>query len=174
VGITPTVSGKFQLFNGPLRRCRYSTSICLVHPVPPVDREVVVRRGDLITLSVNFLYKEPSTHISVKCAEIPLLAHGEELQSAENSLSLDMALWDITSGNGAYLSAFCDPCHGPSFISGAGICGCLVRFHGRYSPIQNWKAKICLEFPIMVDGSKEQKRYRYVDAPGFLVAQILK
>jgi hypothetical protein len=123
-------------------------------------------------LAVNFLYKEPSAYISVERAEIPLPTHGEQ-PKLENWLSLDMLLWDITRGHSAYSSASCDPCHNPSSISEVGMCGCFVHFHGRHFPIKDWGVKICFEFPNIVGGSMEQRRYRCVDTNAFMVAGIL-
>lgn len=155
---------------------RYSALLRLVHPESPTDQEeVVIRRGDLITLSLDFLYKEPSIYISAKCADVPLTTH-EEFPKPENGpcLALDMVVWDMNNGNGTYISAFCDPCHNTSSIPEAGVCGCLVRFHGRVSPIKDWKAKICFEFPIIKNEREEQKKYRCVYMYASLVVGALK
>lgn len=139
-------------------------SVRLVYPEPPRDRKkVIIRRGDWITLAINFLHEQPSTHISVNCAEVPLPTHVQQAKSY-NSLRLEMELWNIWIPHHPPSKAFCDLHHGPSLTFETNVpCGCVVRFHGQHFPIEDRKVGICFEFPIVASGCEELQEYKYVE-----------
>ena len=134
----------------------------LVYPESRSDRnDVIIRRGDWITLAIDFLHEQPSTHISMNGAEVPLPTHLKHAKSY-NSLRLEMELWNVKFPHHPPFKAFCGLHHSPYLTNGA--CGCVVRFHGQHFPIKDQKVGICFEFPIVANGCEELQEYKYVDA----------
>lgn len=151
----------------------------LVHPkAPGNEKEVIVRRGDLITLSIHFLEEEPSLYVSVNSSGIP--TRGDETRDEKmpgdniNGLSVEMELWDITRPHRFPFQEFCALHHDPSLISETGSCGCLVYFHGRYFPIRDRRAEICFEFPVIGNGHKALQKYEYVNLCASSLVATLK
>jgi hypothetical protein len=87
-----------------------------------------------------------------------------EQAKIQDGLSLEMELWDVFCGRRDRFSAICEGVHATSPVTKAGTCGCLVRFHGQYFPIERREAKICFEFPTIANGCKEHQVYEYVGA----------
>jgi hypothetical protein len=92
-------------------------SFQLLYPVPPARAsEVVINRGDPITLSIKFKEKEYNTHISVRvrCAEI--LAPNHEEQPKSQQTLQEIELRDMML-DGHSFNAFCErhrhPSHSP-------------------------------------------------------------
>ena len=132
-------------------------------PEPPTDRqEVVIERGELITLSLIFLDDPLGAYISADHAEI----HVPTVQPKDSStgLSFEMGLWDASHPNDIPYTALCGHCYDPPLISQGDACGCLVRFHGRHFPIEYRKAVLCFEFPINATGCEEHQKYKYVES----------
>jgi len=149
---------------------RPSPSFRLIDPEPlSGGKEVTIHRGDLITLSIKFPYKERYTCISVRCAGIPVLTREHKAEPDED-LPLEIELRDANLPGGVYFSAFCNHHRGLSLIPETGACTCLVRFHGQSFPIENQNAKICFEFPIVAKGCEKNQKYQYVRSCAFLVS----
>jgi hypothetical protein len=126
-------------------------------------KEIVIRRGRMITFRIYFPHNHVYQHISVDCAGVQTL---EEQRKSENGLALEMELRDATRRDGAYFNAFCQCDHDmpQSSISKTRSCECLVRFHGQYFPIKHRdsassEAVLCFEFPTTASGDKEWQYY---------------
>jgi len=141
-----------------------------VDPEPPADgQEVVIRRGDLITLSINSSHKGSHTNASNKYAEIPVPT-GEEQAGLEphDNLPLEMELRDIMLPDGVFFGAFCNHRLDLSLSPERKACACLVRFHGPSSHIENQNEKIWFEFPVIGKGCEKYQKYECVVSCAFL------
>ena len=133
-------------------------------------KEVVIRRGHLITLSVNFEENYPRTSNEYVKTPDPTV----EEPGPHNHLPVEMELRDVALCNGAYFGAFCN--HRPdlplNFEEEA--CACLVRFHGQPPPVEGQDERICFEFPIIAKGCEKYQKYEYVSSCAFLVSNSTK
>ena len=163
----------------------HGTVFRLLYPHSSKDkRSVPIRRGDWINLSVNLLFSDLAEHIYVNCAEVPLRTHARQqlFVHGAHEVSLGVKLRDVTRGDGASSNAFCGNDHNLPSIPEDGTCGCLLRFHGRYFPIGDRRAKrgakrganICFEFPILENSSEVRRDYEYVDTHAFSLIITLK
>ena len=138
-------------------------SLHLKYPGPPgYDDDLIIRRGDMITMSLLIPYNQFGTHASVKCVEIPFVPRRAEHAKPPCRLILKMELWDVPRPYDFFLDT--TSIHDLSPITAAGSpCGCVIRFHGRDFAIKE-EVELCLEFPIIANGCKKHKKFEYVDA----------
>jgi len=87
-----------------------------------------------------------------------------EVSTASHRLSLEM---EVSRPHFIHHNAFCNRHSHSSPIPEAGICGCLVRFHGQLFPIKDRKARIIFTFRKTADGCEELQKYKYVDEYAF-------
>lgn len=127
------------------------------------QNEVIIRRGDAITLVIAFHDEPPDTYISVERGGISFPSPPGATPTEPDKLSLElMELRDVTSPHSVYRNVIRSGNHDYNQIYDATACGCLVHFYGRYFAIADRKTKICFEFPVITHGSDQTQEYMYV------------
>jgi len=139
------------------RDTQESASFRLKYPEPPEYSDTtMIHRGELITASLVIPCNQISTHVSVKCVEIPVTL--VEPKTGLFKLIFKMELWAVPWPYDVFLDTTSS--FDPSPVTKTRVCRCVVRFHGQYFVIKEGAVEICFEFANMC---KKHAKFEYVN-----------